>query len=76
MFSQGKKIIDQLGQRPVHIRLNELKDSGIKIRQNLEEIGRKGRIKQQVKWAEESFKIMLHSGLMIPKHVPCRDGRK
>lgn len=46
MFSKRKKkIIEGLRQKPVYSRFDELKHDGIKIRQNLEEVGGKGRIK-------------------------------
>ena len=45
IFSKRINLIKCLGQKPGHIRLNELKHNSIKIRQNLEEVARKGRIK-------------------------------
>lgn len=44
---QRINLIKCLGQKPGHIRLNELKHNSIKIRQNLEEVARKGRIKEE-----------------------------
>lgn len=37
--------MEWLGQKPAHIRLNEVKHGSIKITQNLEKVGRKRRLK-------------------------------